>query len=387
MFSALKKFDIYPKTIEDFKEKTVIGATISIVSMTIIVFLVISELLLYMSHERIDELYVDTKGDGKIPIYLNISFPAISCDSLSLDIMDVTGEHQLNVEHTIFKSTIDQTGHIIESSAQRLEDVNIEQMAKSVTTDEERRLFELIRKYENRTSDYCGSCYGAETAEAPCCNTCDAVREAYRRKGWAFASADSVEQCAKETLQRKFRSLKKEGCNIHGFVLVNKVAGNFHFAPGKSSQHAHQHIHDSMPFEVDTFNVSHKIHRLGFGEDYPGLKNPLDSADRINTEELGLFQYFIKVVPTIYEFVNGTELSTNQYSVTESFRPRHGNSVMPAVFFIYDLSPIMVHIRENRRSFIHFLTSLCAIVGGVFTVSGLLDAILHNVSRKYKKAH
>lgn len=387
MFASLKRFDIYPKTIDDFKEKTMIGAAISIVSMSIIVFLVISELLLYMNHERIDELYVDTQGDGKIPIYLNISFPALSCDALSLDIMDVTGEHQVNVEHTIFKSKIGQDGRIIESTTTKVDDLNMEQMAQSVTTEEDRRLFELYRKFENRTAEYCGSCYGAETAELACCNTCDSVREAYRRKGWAFASSDTIEQCAMETLQRKFRMLKKEGCNIHGFVLVNKVAGNFHFAPGKSAEMGHQHVHESMPFEIDAFNVSHKIHRLGFGQDYPGLKNPLDHADRVNTEDLGLYQYFIKVVPTVYQFVNGTELFTNQYSVTESFRPRRGSTALPSVFFMYDLSPIMVHIRESRRSFIHFLTSLCAIVGGVFTVSGLLDTLLENVLRKYKKAH
>lgn len=30
------------------------------------------------------------------------------------------------------------------------------------------------------------SCYGAETEGLTCCNTCEDVREAYRRKGWAF---------------------------------------------------------------------------------------------------------------------------------------------------------------------------------------------------------
>ena len=30
------------------------------------------------------------------------------------------------------------------------------------------------------------SCYGAETEGLMCCNTCEDVREAYRRKGWAF---------------------------------------------------------------------------------------------------------------------------------------------------------------------------------------------------------
>lgn len=42
-------------------------------------------------------------------------------------------------------------------------------------------------------------------------------------------------------------------------------------------------------------------------------------------------------------------------------------------FVFYDLSPIKVHIIESRSSFLHYLTNLCAIVGGVFAVSGLLD--------------
>lgn len=81
---------------------------------------------------------------------------------------------------------------------------------------------------------YCGSCYGAETTPNQCCNSCDAVREAYRKKGWAFTASDDIEQCFHETQERKLKYAKAEGCNMHGYFLVNKVAGNFHFAPGKS---------------------------------------------------------------------------------------------------------------------------------------------------------
>jgi hypothetical protein len=46
--------------------------------------------------------------------------------------------------------------------------------------------------------------------------------------------------------------------------------------------------------------------------------------------------------------------------------------VEAGVFFFYDLSSIRVTIEEKRRSFWHFITSLCAIVGGLFTVSELV---------------
>lgn len=37
---------------------------------------------------------------------------------------------------------------------------------------------------------------------------------------------------------------------------------------------------------------------------------------------------------------------------------------------MYDLSPITVTITEKRRNFFHFLTRLCAVLGGTFALSG-----------------
>ncbi len=100
-----------------------------------------------------------------------------------------------------------------------------------------------------------------------------------------------------------------------------------------------------------------------------------------------MYQYFIKVVPTTYESLNGNVLNTNQYSVTEHFKPLKGENAhgLPGVFFMYELSPIMVKFSETRKSFAHFLTSLCAIVGGVFTVAGMVDSVLYQSMRSLQK--
>jgi hypothetical protein len=37
---------------------------------------------------------------------------------------------------------------------------------------------------------------------------------------------------------------------------------------------------------------------------------------------------------------------------------------------LYDLSPITVTIKEERRSFLHFITRLCAVLGGTFALTG-----------------
>lgn len=38
-------------------------------------------------------------------------------------------------------------------------------------------------------------------------------------------------------------------------------------------------------------------------------------------ESTGLFQYFIRVIPTIYTNERGRQTFTNQYTITDRFRP------------------------------------------------------------------
>ena len=49
------------------------------------------------------------------------------------------------------------------------------------------------------------------------------MREAYRRKGWAFSSANDIEQCKREGWSDKMTSQKGEGCEVYGYLEVNKV--------------------------------------------------------------------------------------------------------------------------------------------------------------------
>jgi len=51
---------------------------------------------------------------------------------------------------------------------------------------------------------------------------------------------------------------------------------------------------------------------------------------------------------------------------------------------MYELSPIMVKFTESKKSFAHFLTGVCAIIGGVFTVAGLVDSLIYHSMRSLK---
>ena len=98
-----------------------------------------------------------------------------------------------------------------------------------------------------------------------------------------------------------YREQRNEGCHIHGQLQVNKVAGNFHIAPGKSYQQGRVHMHDLIPFgDNRNFNMSHTINKLSFGHDYPGSRNPLDGATMTSNRFSLAYKYFLKVVPTQY---------------------------------------------------------------------------------------
>lgn len=149
------------------------------------------------------------------------------------------------------------------------------------------------------------------------------------------------------------------------------------------------HVHDTKPLGTERFDMSHKINHLSFGHHFPGLVNPLDDTSKTTPPSTfsTMYQYFVKVVPTIYESLSGESINTNQFSVTEHSRALEQGSDhgLPGVFIIYDLSPIMVNVREHARSFGSFLTGVCAIVGGVFTVAGLIDSLIYRISRSVAK--
>ncbi len=55
--------------------------------------------------------------------------------------------------------------------------------------------------------------------------------------------------------------------------------------------------------------------------------------------------------------------------------------------FDYDLSPIQVVIREERERLLDFIVSLCAIVGGIFTVASMVDSIVFRTSELVTKVN
>ncbi|CAA2994484.1 endoplasmic reticulum-Golgi intermediate compartment 3-like [Olea europaea subsp. europaea] len=375
LIGKIRNLDAYPKINEDFYSRTLSGGVITIVSSIVMLLLFISELRLYLHAVTETKLVVDTSRGERLRINFDVTFPALPCSILSVDGMDISGEQHLDVRHDIIKKRIDAHGNVIETRQDGIGHPKIEKP---------------LQRHGGRldhNETYCGSCYGAEASDDDCCNSCEEVREAYRKKGWAMSNPDLIDQCKREGFLQQIKEEEGEGCNIYGFLDVNKVAGNFHFAPGKSFQQSNVHVHDLLAFQKDSFNISHKINRLAFGDYFPGVINPLDGVLWVQQTPNAMYQYFLKVVPTVFTDVNGNTIQSNQFSVTEHVKGSEAGHLqsLPGVFFFYDLSPIKVTFTEMHVSFLHFLTNLCAIIGGVFTVSGIIDSFVYHGQKAIKK--
>jgi thiol-disulfide isomerase/thioredoxin len=176
-----------------------------------------------------------------------------------------------------------------------------------------------------------------------------------------------------------------EGCLIKGRLMVNRVPGNFHVM-AKSVGHS---------FDERTSNLSHLVHELTFGPTMsPRMLRRVPRDVRENIDPLGgrhfvnhfgsmSHEHSIKVVSTHYE--TGTLLGHEDilgYQMSTSNHQYDATPNVPEAKFSYDLSPTAVVISQAGRRWYEFVTSLCAIIGGMFTVASLLNGIVGTVKQK-----
>ncbi|RZF38527.1 hypothetical protein LSTR_LSTR006122 [Laodelphax striatellus] len=372
----LRELDAYSKPIEDFRVKTVSGGTVSILCWCLIVFLVCLRCYEHLyNEETVETIFVDVSRGPKLRINIDFIMKNISCEFLALDAMDSSGEQHLQIYHNVYKRRLDKDGHPIEEPKK-------EDVGKIIKKDEEKPVNDTAVDVVK-----CGSCYGAENEalNITCCNTCEDVKEAYRRRKWMQPNLDTIEQCKSLHDPEIIKNAFNEGCHIYGFMEVNRVGGSFHVAPGQSFTINHVHVHDVQPFSSSSFNTSHKIRHLSFGENkIVGKINPLDDTESIADEESTMFQYYIKIVPTLRIHRDGSIFESYQFSVTKH-QKNGAQSGMPGLFFSYELSALMVKITDKVVPLSHFINDICCCIGGVFIVFMLIDSFFYRSSVLLKK--
>lgn len=342
-----------------------------------------------------DRVHVNETSPDGLQVEFDISFPKVPCSLLSIDASNPLGEAQslhLDRVHQVWKHRLDADGKEIgersrfELGFSMRDETHLRHL---ITTRQQQREEELQEKKEQEDEVLCGDCYGAGN-EGECCNTCDDVKRAYMRKKWRIPDIEKVQQCQKKISYNPIDELQKEeGCNVHGIIALSTGGGDFHIAPGHSLEYFGNEEHitfEQMIMSVfETFNCSHTIHKLHFGQDFPNNINQLDGQSRNVKDDYAMHQYYIQIVPTLYKFLNGTSIQTNQFSVTEHQRliyPGIGRG-LPGVFFFYEISSLHVELVEKRLGWVRFLTSICAVVGGAFSVMMFADKFIYDASKAF----
>jgi thiol-disulfide isomerase/thioredoxin len=199
------------------------------------------------------------------------------------------------------------------------------------------------------------------------------------------------------------------GCMLSGFVDVNRVPGNFHV----EARSPHHEINAAMA------NLSHVVNHLSFGTKTPwAVKRkiasrypqfaadapPLDGNTYATETPHETVHHYLKVVTTHFDVgtllqslsravagsrnvVAGTPASTvvGYKVVAQSQVMKYHELDVPEAKFSYDLSPMAVSVSSKGKHWYDFLTSCCAIIGGTFTVLGLLDGALYKILKGGKQ--
>ena len=270
-----------------------------------------------------ERVHVNATSPTGLEVEFDISLPQVPCSLLNIDANDPTGQVQslhLDKQHHIWKHRI----KLIDKDSGKFEYIGDRSKLEMGSTllkedhlmDELRKLNlpeEIEAKLEEeddddegrRMEETCGSCYGAGE-EGECCDTCDDVKRAYNRRGWHLHDEKLIEQCKKEAEDGKDGAAgndSDEGCNVHGVVALSTGGGSWHLAPGRSldsfsdssSANDITTIFEALLKTFEQWNVSHTVHKLQFGQGYPGHVHQLNGITRTIGDSYGMYQYYFQV--------------------------------------------------------------------------------------------
>lgn len=264
-----------------------------------ILYLIYTELVFNFDTTLLERVHVNATTPAGLELEFDVTLPGVSCALLSIDANDPTGQRQslhLDKRHHVWKHRIDVHGNVI-GNKQRLE-LGSTLLQEDALRERALQAGAIIDKESTpveQEEEECGSCYGAGD-DGECCDTCDDVKRVYARRGWVMPSIKDVAQCAGELSSKQENG---EGCNVHGIVALSTGGGNLHLAPSHDLEEfgsgKQVSILDVFMRTFEQFNVSHTIHKLRFGAEYPGNVNQLDGEVRHIKDGFGMYQYYFQV--------------------------------------------------------------------------------------------
>ncbi|XP_059146303.1 endoplasmic reticulum-Golgi intermediate compartment protein 2-like [Physella acuta] len=332
---VVKELDAFPKVPDGYQETSATGGGLSIVTFILIGLLIISEVSYYTDTEMKFEYVVDSNYSGKVKLNIDMTV-AMKCHHVGADVLDQTGQDVLGF------------GHLQE-----------EPVFWELSEDQQN-----YQRFVQEINDYFSKEYHA-------------IQEILWKGNGIPTFSNSIPKSGLR--QGPDHPGQHDACRIHGSLEVNKVAGNFHITAGKSVPVIPRgHAHLAMMMDTQDYNFSHRIDHFSFGSPVNGIIFPLDGSEITTSYNYHSFQYFMQVVPTEVRTYKAN-MDTYQFAVTDNNRPinhNEGSHGVPGIFVKYDLSPLLIRVKEVHRPLWLFLVELCGIIGGIFSASGIINGIV-----------
>ncbi|KAH0786056.1 endoplasmic reticulum-Golgi intermediate compartment protein 3 [Histomonas meleagridis] len=267
-------------------------------------------------------------------------------------VQDITGNHQLTATQSISRQRLDSSHRPIDPT-------------------------EIFDNDQKSIFSKCGSCYGSNYSE--CCLTCFDVVSAFKLQNKLVPNLRNVDQCVRD----KKAISDGESCRIKAKVRTSFSSGRITLRAGGNTKMP-IHYKNDFSYLGESANLSHWIHELRFGEGVKEFINPLDNSQYLQYGPgFYHFKYTATIVPSVYTLDNGEKIETNQYSVT--FSPKQITKTIskqhPSIDFVFETSPISVETVKTTKGYLQLITGICAIIGGGFTLGGLLDRLLYRIDR------
>lgn len=381
----MRSFDAFGRPVQEFQVKTNTGGYLSVCSLCLIATLFLTELRYFLQLETKDEMVIDQNQDQKyLDIGLNVTLPAAPCVALSVNLLDTKKANVMHVVHEIYKTRLSATGKVL---GRKVRDslINVAQNSAELAVAGNRTA--SVKTTHATAHLRCHSCFQSHIDEDDCCASCDDVRQEFRGRGLNDKPPDYIfGQCVDEVYVEAAPE-ENEGCRIEALLHVRKVPSTMQIGIGKHFSSEFLKTPDLKEF-LPSMDFSHKVSGLSFGPDFPGLVHVLEGREKNfhKPPSSEHYQYDIHVIPTRYSEDGLPEITSHQYSVTEYVksldqRQKQGDAAALGLWLNYDFTPFEVKVTKSRKSLWHFLTECCAILGGIFAFTGMLDNFAYQMNK------
>ncbi|KAG6519853.1 hypothetical protein ZIOFF_016881 [Zingiber officinale] len=213
-FQSLRNFDAFPRAEEHLLQKTHSGAIVSIIGIAVMVTLFVHELQYYLTTYTVHQMSVDVKRGENLPIHINITFPSLPCEVLSVDAIDMSGKHEVDLDTNIWKLRLTSDGKIM--GAEYLSDL-VEKEHSGHKHVAKLNIFRILRDpylhehlvYRKLSTDE--SDHHDESSQ-------------HKHEHTLGSDAEKMIENVKQAISNG------EGCRVYGVLDVQRVAGNFHIS-------------------------------------------------------------------------------------------------------------------------------------------------------------